>query len=263
MIHLNEMVNIEEDSVLSVQRTMIRRFTLKNRANHLTIGIVSSGGTISSVQVDNGKHETIVNMNTVKREGDASCYVQPNCSEWSSHVLGPDTLLLNTSPSQSLIYQLTTNNEILITGKIKGHLSAMAPFYFNLKSTSSSPCTIDGHYLHIRSDGVPDLPITSSPSEPPFCLNGPMPAKLIYPSCHNPTGQYDIVYGCLAPPSSGTNAILVATLTYETRSVEVHIQSNSSIPNQPVQMRVRVRREGISLMPINMNEFKCCYKLLW
>lgn len=134
MIHHNELVSIEEDTILG-PRSMIRRFTLENRANHLTVSILSSGGTLSSCKLENGKQETVVSS---KRDaGDAvNGLGQPVqlLSEWQSHVLGLDSLLLTTSSSQSLMYQLTTNNELHVTGKIKGHLNAMAPFFFNLVS---------------------------------------------------------------------------------------------------------------------------------
>lgn len=180
MLHHNELINIEEDTILG-PRSMIRRFTLKNRVNQLTACILTSGGTISSVLLENGKQETIVkppgssgtvpvngkatasSNSTAQRTGNlggggggdslnggengsASSAVSYQCvptiqaplSEWQSHVLGLDSLLLTTSPSQSLMYQLTTGNELMITGKLKGHLNTMAPFFFNLVSVINS-----------------------------------------------------------------------------------------------------------------------------
>ena len=151
------MINIEEDTILGPRGSMVRRFTLQNRANHLLLSILTSGGTIASCRVDNGKHETVINANAASKDPAANnmgnnfggpptpmpTYVVP-MHEWQSHVLGLDSLLLTTSSSQSLLYQLTTSNEILITGKLKGHLNAMAPFYFNLVSAPFrlNPCPI-------------------------------------------------------------------------------------------------------------------------
>jgi hypothetical protein len=255
---------------------MLRRFTLQNRVNQLGVCVLTSGGTVSSIKLDDGKQEAVVNYNNTGKRPDAGdgannapVFVPPPqlpLVEWQSHVLvGLHSLMLTTTPAQQLLYQLTTDNELMITGKLKGQLTAMAPFYFNLISTSS-PTSIDGHFLHIKSsETIPDLPISMS-TEIPFSLTGPVPSKLIFPENDGfpPNGQYEVIMGCIAPPTSGEAAVaLVATLSYENRTVEVHLQSNSATPNQPVKMRVRIRRDGISLMPTAMNEFKCIYKLSW
>ena len=140
-----------------------------------------------------------------------------------------------------------------------------------VQKSASNSCPIDGHSLHIKSsDVIPDLPISAS-TEVPFVVTGPVPSRLIYPPVAytndgepvNNNTTYDVIYGCLAPPGTGTGAVLVATLSYESRTVEVHLQSNSASPNQPVKLRVRIRRDGVSLMPSSMNDFKCTYKLFW
>lgn len=154
MLHHNELINIEEDTILG-PRSMLRRFTLQNRVNQLAVCILTSGGTLSSCKLDNGQHEAVVNYssNGGKRpdgSGDVGNMVnfvppppvQLPLVEWQSHVLGLDSLLLTTTPSQQLLYQLTTNNELLVTGKLKGQLTAMAPFYFNLVSSELSGCPI-------------------------------------------------------------------------------------------------------------------------
>lgn len=148
MLHRNELVNIEEDTILGSggpglggvcagPRAMIRRFTLQNRANHLAVSILTSGGSVSSCKVDDGRQEIVINSNGKDANGvtmiNGVPYTPP-LHEWQSHVLGLDSLMLTTSSSQSLLYQLTTTNELLVTGKVKSHLNAMAPFYFNLVS---------------------------------------------------------------------------------------------------------------------------------
>lgn len=124
MLHHNELITIEEDTILG-KRSMQRRFTLHNRANQLSISIATSGGSVCSWRC--GKEELV---STGK---DRQSF--PLSSEWQPHVLGLDSLLLTTA-SQSLSYQLT-NNELHLTGKLR-QFHALDPFYLNLVSACLS-----------------------------------------------------------------------------------------------------------------------------
>ena len=131
MLHHNELISIEEDTILGNRQTL-RRFTLINRVNGLKVSILTSGGTLCSVGLD--QHEVISNA---AREAD----LHQSGSEFQSHVLGMDSLMLS-SPSGSLTYLLTSDNDLVICGKLR-QLYALSPFYFNLVSLehSSVPTT--------------------------------------------------------------------------------------------------------------------------
>lgn len=102
----------------------IRSFTLHNRINRLKVTIFNIGAAITSIKTDFGKEEII--RSSVSNNDE---------HEWQSHVLGLDTLLLNIS-STTLMYQLTSENELAVTGKFRGqqHFDVISPFYFNLVS---------------------------------------------------------------------------------------------------------------------------------
>jgi hypothetical protein len=269
MLHHNELINIEEDTILG-HRSMVRRFTLHNRANHLMVSILTSGAAISSLKLENGKHEIIAQPEAGLPP---SPQQTPPPFEWQSHVLGLDTLLLatNSSTTQSLMYQLTTDNELIVTGKIKGHLHFMAPYFFNLKAVSGQqqpqplPPTLDGHSLHITSSGSsadigepgPPLSLTG---EIPFNLTGATPCPLTSSRLDPQKPVYDAVYSCLGD----VDTAIVATLSYQTRVVEVTLQPhNNSSPEIPCRLRIRIRKDGVSLMPTLMNEFRCVFKFIW
>lgn len=128
MLHENELINIEEDMILN-PGYMIRRFTLNNRINGLKVSIINTGATINSVKLGSNKDE-IIDGTTSNGDG----------HEWQSHVLGLDTLLLTTNSSQSVMYQLTSDNELIIIGKFKNQqqIDWFNPFYFNLVSICCS-----------------------------------------------------------------------------------------------------------------------------
>lgn len=133
MLHDNEMINIEEDMILS-PGYLIRRFTLHNRINQLRLSITNLGATVISCKVNHGKDEVIRHSeNTLP---DNACTSRNNGYEWQSHVLGLDTLLLATSHhhTSAITYQLTTDDELVISGKLRNfnHLNYFIPFYFNL-----------------------------------------------------------------------------------------------------------------------------------
>lgn len=211
MLHHNELITIEEETLLNVSTCrsgMQRKFTLTNQSSKFSFGVLTSGGSIVSIKVNNGTHEIVLPTSMVSylplnsgTGNSNSCNSQvlsssnigsskrdlesyPLYSEWTSHVLGSDTLLLTTSSSQSLIYQLTSSDEFIVTGKLK-NCHAMAPFYFNLNHLSS---TINGHFVHLR------------------CLD----------SIH-----YEIV--ACQPPATGSN--------YNTVINQINVENNSSTVN--------------------------------
>ena len=124
MLHENELINIEEDMILN-PGYMIRRFTLNNRINGLKVSIINTGPTIQSIKLGSAKDEII---DTSQSNGEGH--------EWQSHVLGLDTLLLTKNLSQSVMYQLTSDNELILTGKFKAHQQVdwLNPFFSNLVS---------------------------------------------------------------------------------------------------------------------------------
>lgn len=151
MLHNNEVIAIEED--LLNWRTMIRKFTIQNRLNHLRIGILTSGAMVTTCKLDNGAHEIIVNNNP---DYDLSSprwqHVKPNWVKMRvicvimycfitflnkvSHVHGVDTLRLTTGgasgQSQSIVYRLNPDNELIVIGKFKTQQQYLQPYYFNL-----------------------------------------------------------------------------------------------------------------------------------
>lgn len=165
MLHHNELITIEEETILNVPSSrngMQRKFTLTNRGSKFSFGILSSGGSIVSIKVNNGTHEVVLPTSLVSylplnmannqigpsigpsNRRDLDSY--PAYCEWTSHVLGSDTLLLTAPSSQSVIYQLTSSDEFIITGKVK-NFHAIAPFYLNLNSPAAD---ISGHFLQVR-----------------------------------------------------------------------------------------------------------------
>lgn len=166
MLHHNELITIEEETILNVPSSrngMQRKFTLTNRGSKFSFSVLSSGGSIVSIKVNDGTHEVVLPTSLVSylpfiggnNPISSSSFGQSNrrdldsypvYCEWTSHVLGSDTLLLTAPSSQSVIYQLTSSDEFIITGKVK-NFHAIAPFYLNLNCTTS---TITGHYLHLK-----------------------------------------------------------------------------------------------------------------
>lgn len=139
MLHDNEVINIEEDMILR-PGCCIRRFTLNNRVNGLKIGITNIGATLISCMVNNGKDEIIKHIEF--SESFANNTNQNNllniAFDWQSHVLGLDTVLLatNSHHNSTITYQLTTDNRLLMLGKLRSvnHLANLTPFFFNLVS---------------------------------------------------------------------------------------------------------------------------------
>lgn len=137
MLHNNEMVNIEEDTILGASRSMIRRFTFHHRANQLTISVLTSGASLSSCKLDLGRHEIIVNQNLLftpqsnRKSDPQNPSLDISTIEWQSHVLGTDSLLFTTTSAQSVTYHLNTKNELTITGKLR-NFQSVSSFYINL-----------------------------------------------------------------------------------------------------------------------------------
>jgi hypothetical protein len=158
MLHDNEMINIEEDMILSPGH-LTRRFTLHNRISHFRLGITSLGATVVSCKVNHGKDELIRTADDRHCSSSIDCLGPAQRSspgyEWQSHVLGLDTLLLATSSyhTSSITYQLTADDQLLVMGKLRSvnHLTFFTPFYFNLVRSFSMfenrnpprPVTID------------------------------------------------------------------------------------------------------------------------
>lgn len=126
MLHENELINIEEDMILQPGH-LIRSFTLHNRINGLKAVVINVGATVSSIKLDFGKDEIIRSHRDNNDD-----------HEWQSHVLGLDTLLLNVTHSNNstLMYQLTSDDELVMIGKFRGqqHLDLAMPFFYNLVS---------------------------------------------------------------------------------------------------------------------------------
>lgn len=150
MIHNNEVISIEED--LLNCRQMIRRFTLNNRNNNLRIGILTIGASLVSCELDS--HQIIVNHNNHHNNHhihqnnhntpdlqSTSPYSRTN---WVSHVRGPDTLSLtagiSSSQSQSIVYQLTQENQLIVNGRFKTQQQLFNPYFFNLVSIGFHLC---------------------------------------------------------------------------------------------------------------------------
>lgn len=277
MLHHSELVNIEEETILAGNRTMVRRFTLSNRANKLSLGILASGGSICSCKVDQGQQEIILPVEM--RPRDVESY--PPASEWQSHVLGPDSLLLTASSSQSLTYQLNSNNELSVTGRLR-HLQAMSPFYMNLNSVREATNVIDGHFLHIRSMLSTPFSVTGDAKfnlldgvelNTPFKDDGSPFYGLIQDTIYtisvagpslslpqNPSGSVE------QPPPQQTEDAIIASLSFMSQDgvsnkiIEVNLSSNG--PSTPIlKLRVRIKGDGVSLMPVQMNDFKCIYRI--
>jgi len=285
MLHDNELINIEEDTILGSNRgSLIRRFTLTNRANRLTVGLLSSGGSVCSCLVDHDRQEIVLQplSSSISRlcqqqqpppkKSEIEAY--PPASEWSSHVLGPDSLMLTTSSSQCLTYQLTTNNELVVTGKLR-QLGAQAPFYVNLHSINSMP--IDGHILRI--DSLQGTEVTCTGDDKYFLLSPPSPEGVVLTSPDVDDDEensddgigliQDTIYSVTPPVESLPDEGLVARLSYEGKSLTITVQSIGpvvSTPNTPptcLKLRIRIKTDGVSIMPVQMMDFKCTYKIRW
>ncbi|RWS31014.1 hypothetical protein B4U80_02528 [Leptotrombidium deliense] len=251
MLYENELINIEEDLVINPDFA-VRRFTLNNRINGLSVAINAIGAKIGSIKLDAGKHEIVAEPSI---DGNVQRF------EWNPHVVGLDSLLLtmNASSSLSVSYQLTKDNELLVNGRFKGQqqMNLFHPFYLNLNTVSNST-TIDGHLLHIQSasDGTEmGPPLSVSGDDIPYNVIGTQPCKLIY--CDELAKTFDVIISCLND--------ITATLEYGSRKVElnVHNKANSSTVVSCCRLRLRIAREGVSLMPTHMNEFTCVYKFSW
>lgn len=280
MLHHNELVNIEEDTILAGNRTMIRRFTLSNRANKLSLGILSAGGSLCSWKIDQGLQEMVLPSDCKPRDTES----YPPSSDWQSHVLGPDSLLLTTTASQSLTYQLTTNNELIVTGRLR-HLQAMAPFYVNLNSVDS---LLDGHLLRVSSSRSTAFSVSGDVKfdvleengaalRTPFLEDGSPVTGLIQdtiysipvssPSSSSPTAPSpDAQPGSQVASSVPTDESIIAELSFlgedgvSNKILEVTLSSNG--PSTPLlKLRIRIKGTGVSIMPVQMNDFKCTYRI--
>ncbi|RWS16886.1 hypothetical protein B4U79_00190 [Dinothrombium tinctorium] len=254
MLHENELITIEEEMVINPDY-VLRRFTLNNRINGLSVAISAIGAKIVSIKLDSGKHEivtAIVDSSLQSTNGQRF--------EWNAHVVGLDSLLLttNASSSQSITYQLTKDNELVLNGRFKGQQqqNLFHPFYLNLNSTASS---IDGHLIHVQSSsesGEVGALLSVSGDDIPFNMIGSQPCKLSFPEDMAKT-TFDVVISCLND--------IVATLEYGTRRMELnlHNKANNTTVISCCRLRLRLTKDGVSLMPTHMNEFTCVYKFLW
>lgn len=273
------MISIEED--LLNCRLLIRQFTFNNRNNNLKIGILTIGASLVSCELDS--HQIIVNQNNSSNNSnnfDATNGSQLSQNHyysrtnWVSHVRGLDTLCLTTgitsSQSQSIIYQLTVENELIVIAKFKTQQTQQQlfnPHFFNLNSTVNKT-TLEGHYLQVRSSDSNVLIVeqmnTSTENTINFASDTPRAIPVDF-------GDFDAVY-CL----SNTNNIethLIVTLQYERRIIQVILQNihhsqpqtqqmqTSNTPN--LKMRIRITNGSVCIMPTMMNEFKCIYKFIW
>ena len=131
MIHNNEVISIEED--LLNCRQLIRRFTFNNRNNGLKIGVLTIGAQLVSCELSS--HQIIVQNNANQ---ESAPQVRAN---WISHVRGPDTLCLSSgvssSQSQSLVYQLTPQNELIVIGRFRSQQHLFSQYFFNLVTDQS------------------------------------------------------------------------------------------------------------------------------
>lgn len=255
MLHENELINIEEDMILQ-PGFMLRRFTLNNRINGLKVSIVNTGAAVRNIQL--GEKNEIVRL-----------FGNNNLIDWNPHVLGLDTLLLNSN-SNSLMYQLTTENELITIGKFRTaqqQADIVAPFYFNLNSDSDC---IDGHLLHVKAVSADpeseQTPWLSPVTEQFVDIMGPEPRSL--EGCADlQSNSYDSIYAATGDKFTQ----LIVRLSYGTKSVEVIIKSNSQanvmMDNNTntitCRTRLRIRRSGISIMPYMMSEYHCVYKFSW
>lgn len=297
MLHNNEMVNIEEDTILGVNRSMIRRFTFHHRVNQLAVSVLTSGASLSSCKLDLGRHEIIVNQHLLftpqpnRRTDPLNASSEVSTIEWQSHVLGTDSLLFTATSAQSVTYHLNTKNELTITGKLR-NIQSMSSFYINLVSAFfcfrisskilhsfpqncvSPPSTIDGHYLQV-SPSIPEAGIESIGDDYIDLVHG-------YTLCSSNLGQnfsnqkllpgvlFESVFSLKpfvqeVPTGSPT---IVAILSYQSRCVRIELQPNNQSSGPIIQtvvpkLRIRIRKEGISFTPFNMTEFKITYKLSW
>lgn len=254
MLHENELINIEEDMILQPGH-LIRSFTLHNRINGLKAVVINVGATVSSVKLDFGKDEIIRSHRDNNDD-----------HEWQSHVLGLDTLLLNVTHSNNstLMYQLTSDDELVMIGKFRGqqHLDLAMPFFYNLNPDSP---TIEGHYVHVRcaseDPGSDRFPTLSVIGEEPYDFAGSDPVRIDY-SDDFARGK-DIVYCATGDIST----LIIVTLSYGSRTVEATLKSNSQANNTSnninCRVRLRIRKYGISIMPSFMTEFKMTYKFFW
>lgn len=254
---------------------MVRRFTLSNRANKLSLAILTSGGSLCSCKVDQGLQEIVLPSDL--RPRDVESY--PASSEWQSHVLGPDSLFLTTSSSQSLTYQLSTNNELAVTGRLR-NLQAMSPFYMNLNTVEGPSALLDGHFLHVRSVLTSPFTVTGDVKfnvlegvdlNTPFIDDGHPFCGLIQDTIYT----ISVAGSSLTLPQNASEVqpagqpqqedAIIATLSFQNglsnRIVEVVLSSNG--PSTPIlKLRIRIRGDGVSLMPVQMNDFKCVYRIL-
>ena len=114
-----------------------------------------------------------------------------------------------------------------------------------------------------ESDSVPVLNVVNPQI---FDLIGPDPHKL--ERCEELLmNQNDNVYSATGDRST----LLIVTLSYGSKCVEVTIKSNSTtsildnVASNPVTVRarLRIRQNGISIMPYMMTEFHCVYRFIW
>ncbi|XP_054168077.1 uncharacterized protein LOC128965409 [Oppia nitens] len=276
MIHNNEVISIEED--LLNCRQMIRRFTFNNRNNRLRIGVLTIGATLVSCELDS--HEIVVNnvqQNSANHYSIGHESIPFSRTNWISHVRGTDTLSLtaglSSSQSQSIVYQLTPDNQMIVIGRLKTQQQLFNPYFFNL-NCATSKTSLEGHYLQVRSsDSSASIQQQITVNNMTNCteneLNFVAPNACAIPVTTDDSKEldFDAVY-CLTSTDT-PDAKLVVTLRFESRTVEVTIQNNGhqqtiQSPNGiNLKLRVRITNGAVCMMPTLMNEFKCIYKFIW
>lgn len=146
---------------------------------------------------------------------------------------------------------------------------------FNLQNSVSPPSTVDGHFLQVTSP-FPEVGIGSAGDDFIDVINGcTLCSTILGQGSSNqklPSGVlFESVFN-LQPVAQGASSpltpVIVATLSYQSRSVRIELQPNNQTNgsnNQSVspKMRIRIRNEGVSFTPWNMTEFKIIYKLRW
>lgn len=165
-----------EESIDCRSPSNSRLFLMKNLDTVLDITI-NQNSTITSCRLDGHeiivnprllqqRHDTwaqnipslIANSDTNERTNSTTTYRHHAISHrvqtfpWNSHVRGSELILSTSNNSSSILYELTSYNELINTVKLKTIHAQHQPIYFNLNDAKEKE-SIEGHTMSIQCNG--------------------------------------------------------------------------------------------------------------
>lgn len=162
-----------EESIDCREPSNSRLFLLKNLDTALDITI-NQNSTITSCRLE--AHEIIVDPRSLHQRHEAWAQNIPSIVDanertnissnhrhhainhkvqafpWNSHVRGSELVLSTSNNSSSILYELTSYNELISTVKLKTMYAQHQPIYFNLNDAKEK-APIDGHTMLIQCNG--------------------------------------------------------------------------------------------------------------